>query len=200
MDILLNLSAVSSEYDLRGLRRLYSEVKTNVRSLKAFGVEQDSYGAMQTPVMLTKLPPEIRLMVTRKTSGRDLDLAKLQEVLEEELIASEHSWESNQTHCQPHDQFQLPCTATAIFSDTEECTWKPSHCCFCQQSHMVSECHNGKYFDAHRQILKTSGRCFNCLEKGHIVKKCRSSTHCLICKRKHHPSICNQRHNETEPS
>lgn len=38
MEILLNLSSVSGEHDLRGLRRLYNEVEANVRSLKALGV------------------------------------------------------------------------------------------------------------------------------------------------------------------
>ena len=89
MEILLNLTAVSGEHDLRGLRRLYNEVETNVRSLKALGVEQATYGAMLTSVLLTKLPPEIRLIATRKASGGDLDLEMLQRVFEEELAARE---------------------------------------------------------------------------------------------------------------
>ena len=69
MKILLNLSAVSREHDLRALRWLYNEVEANVRSLKALGVGRDSYGTMLTSVLLTKLPPKIRLIVTRKASG-----------------------------------------------------------------------------------------------------------------------------------
>ena len=63
MEILLGQSAVSGEHNLRGLRRLYNEVEANVRSLKALGVERDSYGTMLTSVLLTKLPPEIRLLI-----------------------------------------------------------------------------------------------------------------------------------------
>ena len=77
METLLNLSAVSGQHDLRGLRRLHNEVEAKVRSLKAFGVERDSYGTMLTSVLLTKLPPEVRLIVTRKTSDADLDLETL---------------------------------------------------------------------------------------------------------------------------
>ena len=61
MEILLNLSAVSGERNVRSLRQLYNEVEANVRSLKALWVERDSYGTMLTSVLLTKLPPEIRL-------------------------------------------------------------------------------------------------------------------------------------------
>ena len=57
MEILLNLPAVSGDYDLKGLRHLYNEVETNVRSLRALGVDQDTYGMMLTSVLLTKLPP-----------------------------------------------------------------------------------------------------------------------------------------------
>ena len=39
MEILLNLSAVSGEQDLKGLLWLYNEVEANIRSLKALGVE-----------------------------------------------------------------------------------------------------------------------------------------------------------------
>ena len=53
---MLNLSAVSGEHDLRGLRRLYNEVEANVWSLKALGVEQDSMETMLSSVLLMKLP------------------------------------------------------------------------------------------------------------------------------------------------
>lgn len=43
MEVLLNLAAVSGEHDLRGLRRPFNEVETNVRTLKALEVERDSY-------------------------------------------------------------------------------------------------------------------------------------------------------------
>ena len=43
---------------------------------------------------------------------------------------------------------------------------------------------------AHKQILRTSGRCFNCLRKGHLGRHCRSPGRCQRCKAKHHTSIC----------
>ena len=41
-----------------------------------------------------------------------------------------------------------------------------------------------------KQILKTSGRCFNCFRKNHISRDCKSSSRCQKCRRKHHTSIC----------
>jgi hypothetical protein len=114
MEVLLNLSPVLAEHDLRGLRRLYNEVETNVRSLKALGVERDSYGTMLTSVLLTKLPPEVRLIATRK---EHLDLETLQTILEEELVARERSRDPTRTSRHPHqDKPRLPPTATTLLS------------------------------------------------------------------------------------
>ena len=118
MEILLNLSAVSGEHDLRGLRRLYNEVEANIRSLKALGVERDSYGITLTSVLLTKLPPEIRLMVTRKASGEDFDLESLtlQAGFEEELVARQCSCDPAQNNRRPQDKPWPPPTATILLS------------------------------------------------------------------------------------
>ena len=42
---------------------------------------------MLTLVLQTKLPPEVRLIVTREASGEDLNLETLQTALEKELVA-----------------------------------------------------------------------------------------------------------------
>lgn len=61
MEVLLGLEGVSSEHKLIPLRRLYDKVEANVRSLKSLGVEAKAYGSMLCPVLVWKLPPEIRL-------------------------------------------------------------------------------------------------------------------------------------------
>lgn len=63
-------------------------------------------------------------------------------------------------------------------------------CCYCQQSHPSTDCSVVTDIAARKQILRTSGRCFNCLRKNHIGRNCRSTAKCLKCKRRHHTSIC----------
>lgn len=111
-------------------------------------------------------------------------------IREEELVDRERSRESTQSHCHPQDHRRR---APALFSETQESARRPSSCCYCQLSHAASECQVVKDLDARRQILKTHGRCFDCLVRGHVARMCRSTPQCPICKRKHHPSICNQR-------
>ena len=56
MEALLNVTAVTSDRHLRDLRRLYDQSEANIRSLKALGINNDSYGAMLSSVLLSRLP------------------------------------------------------------------------------------------------------------------------------------------------
>ena len=69
MESLLAVNAVASDQHLRELRRLYDQSEANIRSLKALGVEPETYGAMLSSVLLSKLQPELRLIVSRKVAA-----------------------------------------------------------------------------------------------------------------------------------
>ena len=182
-----NRPSVSGEHDLRGLCHLYNEVETNVRSLKALGVDQDSYGTMLASVLLTKLPTEIRLIVSRKVTGDNLDLETLQCIFEEELTARERSRDPTKSGRHPQDKSRPPPTATTLLSESSR---RAVVCCYCQQPHPAANCSVVTTLDSRKQIFRTSGRCFNCLAKGHIGRRCRLAPQCHVCKRKHHTSIC----------
>ena len=65
--------------------------QSHVRSLKSLGIEASSYGALLSPVLLAKLPPELRLIVSRKVSDTDLNMDDLHTTFEEELTARERA-------------------------------------------------------------------------------------------------------------
>ena len=54
--------------------------------------------------------------------------------------------------------------------------------------------------DARKQILRSSGRCFICLRKGHISRDCRSRSKCPKCGGRHHFSICLKREKKPDPA
>ena len=91
MDILMNMDAVLSDRHLKDLRRLYDNTESHVRSLKSLGVEAASYGALLSPAVLAKLPPELRLIVSRKVSDSHLDMDLLLATFEEELTVRERA-------------------------------------------------------------------------------------------------------------
>lgn len=89
MDLLLNLEPVSAVHQLRNLRRLYDSLETHVRSLKSLGVDSKTNGTLLASVLLNKLPQELRLIVSRKTS--DVELDQLLKEVEQEIDARERA-------------------------------------------------------------------------------------------------------------
>ena len=55
METLLSFSAVTADNHLRDLRRLFDQAEANIRSLRALGVEPESYGTMLSSVLLSTL-------------------------------------------------------------------------------------------------------------------------------------------------
>lgn len=192
MDILLNVEAVTSQHNLKGLRHLYDLVESQVRSLKSLGVSPDSYGALLSSVMLNELPSEIRLIASRKVDEESWSLDALLKVIEEEIRARERTTVNSTTQVRrPPNREQA--TAATLFSGSA--TSGPT-CCYCGQPHTSSSCETVKGIEDRRRILQRAGRCFVCLRKGHISRNCRANLRCRNCKGRHHVSICSR----TDPS
>ena len=73
-------------------------------------------------------------------------------------------------------------------------------CCYCQLRHNSKDCTTVTDVGARKQILRSSGRCYNCLRKGHIGRHCRSLSKCQQYKGRHHISICEHHFQSAVPS
>lgn len=135
---------------------------------------------MLSSVLLSKLPPELRLIVSRKVPADDLDMGTLLEAFEQELIAQERTASAvQQTNRRVRSPGQQ--TTSAFVSTTSV---------FCGQSHASTTCQSVPTVDGRKKILRNSGRCYNCLRKNHLSRNCRSTNKCRHCNRRHHTSIC----------
>jgi hypothetical protein len=157
MESLLNFSAVVSDQHLRDLRRLYDQSESSIRSLKGLGVEPESYGTMLSSVLLNKLPPDLRLIVSRRISSENLDLEILLETFEEELIAHERA---NNTSANPHRPSR---TSTSSRVSTSAFSVTDGVFVFCQGSHLTTDCESVSSSASRKKVLQTSGCCYNCL-------------------------------------
>ena len=83
MEVLLHVSSVPSHHDIKDLRRLHDSVKAHIRGLKALRVQTQTNGGLLTSVFINKLPPELRLIVTREMTGESWDLQRLIRVFEQ---------------------------------------------------------------------------------------------------------------------
>ena len=91
MDLLLNLNTVTSQHDLKGLRKLYDVVESNVRGLRALGVQSSSYGGLLTPILISKLPTELRLIISRELKEGEWEFESMMEVVERERGGSQRA-------------------------------------------------------------------------------------------------------------
>ncbi len=64
---------------------MQDQLNSHVRSLEALGVKGDQYGVVLTPVILSRLPQEIRMEWSRDSSGHEGDLDWLMTFLQSEI-------------------------------------------------------------------------------------------------------------------
>ena len=182
MDVLLDVEGVTSQHNLTALRRLYDRVESHIRGLRALGVAPDSYGSLLLPVLVKKLPHELQLIVSRKVPDEHWNVDTFMKVLEEELKVRERATVVPKETPVKHRR-DPPTSATLL-------TGGRNTCCYCQRGHASEACRTVAQIEARKQILKRTGRCFVCLQRGHVGRECASGSRCTKCEGRHHVSIC----------
>jgi len=160
MDALLQVECVTSSQNIRALRRLFDNISSHVRSLKSLGVEPESYGSLLCPVLITKLPVDLQLIVSRKVSDSDWNLDPLMEVIEE-IIARERLGVNQSRPPARRNEYKSPPTATTLVSGETSSNTTP--CCDCNQLHLPTNCSTVVQVEARKQSLCRSGRCLLCV-------------------------------------
>ena len=89
MNKLLGLEPISHLGAVNELRKLYDEIETQVRSLNSLGLDEKNYGAMLVPVVMSKLPQQVKLIITRQFGKTSWDIKLILNALKIELEARE---------------------------------------------------------------------------------------------------------------
>ena len=90
MDELLKLPTCT--WDKPGqLRIIYDKIKINVRGLESLGVKAEQYGSFLIPVIMSRLPAEVRLHVARVSTKDVWEINELLKVIQAEVEAREMS-------------------------------------------------------------------------------------------------------------
>ena len=135
MNKLLNLSNSGNLNDLKYLRQLYNNIDTQVRSLTSLGVDPDSYGQMLIPVVMSKLPENLKLNITRQF-GQDLwDIKLILESFKNKLAVLE---KLSLTKATDKDEFEFnTASGTCLYTAQGESKFS---CVFCHQKHKPQHC------------------------------------------------------------
>ena len=206
MNTLRKLPAVKSLDDIKSLRLLYDKTEAVVRSLKGIRTEPGSYGTFITPLLMAKLPEELRILIARSLDSRE-DTWKLEEVLPlfgKEVQLREKCAVVNPTPTGSYgrktpqkdftstSRYQQPATASALHTSHENRGYGKGgiKCFFCNGDHVASKCVSITNPEMRMKILKEKGRCFLCLKGGHLAASCPSGNKCFRCGRRHHIALC----------
>ena len=90
MDDLLRIPSCSSDRTTH-LRLVYDKVHANVRCLEALGIGANQYGSFLIPIVMAKLPGDVRLQIARVTTKDVWEIDELLQVLRIEVEAREVS-------------------------------------------------------------------------------------------------------------
>ena len=173
------------------LRYVYDKILAHVRGIKSLGVELEYSGCMLVPIIMAKLPFDVRVHLARVTAREIWSLGELLETLRTEVEAREDGDSAKVNEARPTTTNVInPArnTATALFSKAEEVNTTNS-CVYCTGDHYSASCEAVTDVNKRKDILRNHGRCFVCLRKGHIFRNC-TKRNCRICGKRHHQSIC----------
>ena len=90
MDDLMKIPSCSSDRTTH-LCLVYDRIYANVRGLEALGMKAEQYGSFLIPVVMAKLPDDVRLQIARVTTKDVWETDELLEILSTEVEAREIS-------------------------------------------------------------------------------------------------------------
>ena len=198
MEELVKLSDCNNDRP-HSLRSLYDHITVHIRGLEALEVNSDQYGSLLIPIIMSKLPSEVRLKVARENQEDVWQIKDLMKVLQTEVDAREASEttklkSASQTAAKNHSQNRHNHTAGAFVSQN-----RPIKCVYCNALHYSASCDKVRDVKERKDHLIKTGRCFNCLKANHKTRECLSTKTCRLCHQKHHQSICNSLSQQVEP-
>ena len=63
------------------MRFVYDKVTVHIRGLAALGIKSDQYGSLLVPIIMTKLPSDLRLHFIRDSDKEVWEIDELMDVL-----------------------------------------------------------------------------------------------------------------------
>ena len=201
IDTLMELNQISKSEDIGALRLWYDPAEAIVRSLQGIGVQADTYGTFLTPIIVGKLPSDLRLILSRHL-GEQWNLDSLLKEFGVELQLREKcvlgAGQEEQRATFRKSSRNQHFTASSLIAEVEKESQHSagacvsvntgvkanSWCTFCSGGHSSGKCAVATDPVARKKILRQKGKCFLCLKASHVSRniqcyRCGSEKHCL---------------------
>ena len=197
MDEFLNLPVAKN--DVKSLRRFFDAMESNIRGLESLKYSPDSYGSLLLPIVLKKLPEDVKRILLR--DEENLDIGKLRTGLQKEVEIRELSLleGSDKPNKKGDRVVNEDENVSSMFIGNHNGRQRTAqsngfdmtkNCVFCGKSHLAENCKTVVDVDKRLDILKKQGRCFSCMKRNHMANKCRSRPKCSICSKIHYEALC----------
>ena len=140
MSKFLKLENITDVKDVNGLRKLFDTIDTHVRSLKNLNHELDRYGPLLIPIIASKTPNELNLIISRKFDSTDSwDIEIILNALKTDITAREKNvLVSKQGENVQDEHFRQPVTDSTLLSHQEK---SPTSSLFCKKPYKSQNCH-----------------------------------------------------------
>ena len=171
------------------LRFIYDKVSVNMRALEALGIQSDQYGSLLIPVIMSKLPSDVRLQIARKTEKDVWVIKDLLEIIRREVEARELN-----EQVKANSEIKKPPSSRVLTTSSltaQGSGGSPITCAYCGKQHYSASCETVLLPNERKDILRRAERCFVFLRIGHRSGQCFPSK-CHRCQGAHHQSICTQ--------
>ena len=202
MDSLLKLPAVET-MDLEKRRSLYDNIEGSVRSLASVGIKLERYQSFVCPLVMAKLPAEIRIEINKRLPCHDNDIVdndqtwelerSLQTFRKELQIREKCNYVplSNKkefTSASATQQARHQTTFATLYTGDDKVITGKFVCVYCKGKHSSNKCNIVTDYSARKNVLRS--KCFLCLKSGRVLRNCRNTSYnCLNCHERHHISI-----------
>ena len=198
MDEIFKIQPCMEGGRLGPLRYVYDKISVHVRGLASMGVSSKEYGSLLIPIIMSKLPSDVRLQISCKSTNEVWKIDELLDTIKSEIDAREASKgtkssgvENRKPTINPkHNNRNFPPSASALVAKGPK-EFK-IRCAYCGNLHYSASCDKVLDCESRKKILASSKQCFNCLRMGHNDSQCMSEKNCRHCKKCHHQSICDQ--------
>ncbi|XP_015433580.1 PREDICTED: uncharacterized protein LOC107189534 [Dufourea novaeangliae] len=199
------------------LSTLYDKLESHLRAFETLGVTTDKCDAMLYPLVESSLPEELLRAWQKSTIPGNTEigyeskdrLIKLMEFLQSEVEKEErismavtgfglnNENDMAKKHKPKVDFNKNIPSATGLLTTKAE----KKMCIFCGNDHARAECEKARKmsFSERQDVIKQKKACFNCLNMGHIYKRCRVPVKCAWCSKRHTLLMCPEMSKDKTP-
>ena len=170
-------------------------MENHVRGLGSLGKSHETYGDLLVPIVLGKLPHELRQNLAREHDSLEWKFQQLREAILKEIRILEAGINVNSPNISQHGTSS---TVTSQFLTqtqgkqpnlAKSKTPAKRKCTYCKGPHPSYHCNVVTDCQQRWSIIKKERLCFNCLGN-HKSSTCQSKYRCHKCRGKHHTSLC----------